>query len=58
MILIYRVNGNETHACAYDRLGRRTGSRKNVWSYFSQPRWRKYRNGAIALTTIRPSDQP
>jgi hypothetical protein len=26
--------------------------------YFSQPRWRKYRNGAIALTTIRPSDQP
>jgi hypothetical protein len=35
-----------------------TRSRFGDVPYLSQPRWRKYRKGAIALTTIRPSDQP
>ena len=32
---------------------KKTGLRAR-FSYFSQPRWRKYRNGAMALVIIRP----
>ena len=33
---------------------KKTGLRARFFSYFSQPRWRKYRKGAMALVIIRP----
>ena len=43
------------HEAAHVRL---TAGQEHRNGYFSHPRWRKYRKGAIALMSIRNSDQP
>ena len=42
------------HGPLAGRLGMGPRMREGDMAYFSQPRWRKYRNGAIALVIIRP----